>query len=127
MKALFLLATALFWLAVAAFGWIDRAPVATPATAPAAPAAAERRYTLAEVARHATPADCWMAIDGGVYDFSAYLPRHPSEPELIEPWCGREASEAYRTKTIGRPHSQRAGTLMAGYRVGTLNATPAGR
>ncbi|MBK9363424.1 MAG: cytochrome b5 domain-containing protein [Rubrivivax sp.] len=127
MKALFLLATALFWLAVAAFGWFDRPPAAAPAVQPpsAAPSAAsarpERRYTLAEVARHATPADCWMAIDGGVYDFSAYLPQHPSDPALIEPWCGREASEAYRTKTRGRPHSQRATAMMAGYRMGTLD------
>jgi hypothetical protein len=126
MKALFLLSTALFWLAVAAFGWSGRTPADAPAGEPASgiPAAAsapgERRYTLAEVARHATAADCWMAIDGGVYDFSAYLPLHPSAPELIEPWCGREASEAYRTKTRGRPHSQRATALMADYRVGTL-------
>lgn len=132
MKALFLLSTALFWLAVAAFGWFDRSPVAAlvalpPPAAPAASGPGERRYTLAEVARHATPADCWMAIDGGVYDFSAYLPRHPSDPGLIEPWCGREASEAYRTKTRGRPHSQRATAMMADYRVGTLAPSAAVR
>lgn len=127
MKTLFLLATGLFWLAVAAFAWFDRPPATAPAARPpsAAPLAAsaplERRHTLAEVARHATPADCWMAIDGGVYDFSAYLPQHPSDPALIEPWCGRDASEAYRTKTRGRPHSQRATAMMAGYRVGTLD------
>lgn len=132
MKALFLLSSALFWLAVLAFGWFDRPPVATPVAepAPAVPAASaplERRFTLAEVARHASAADCWMAIDGGVYDFSAYLPRHPSDPALIEPWCGREASEAYRTKTRGRPHSQRATAMMAAYRLGSLDAQAPGR
>ena len=131
MKLLYLLTTAVFWVGVALFG-AQAARVDTPAPTAAPPAAAgaapastpapERRITLAEVARHARPDDCWMAIDGSVYDFSAYLPNHPSEPQLIEPWCGREASEAYRTKTIGRPHSARAGTLMARYRIGTLAA-----
>lgn len=124
MRALFLLSTTLFWLGVAVMAWLG-APPATVAPAPVT--AADRLYTLAEVARHATPTDCWMAIDGSVYDFSAYLPRHPSEPELIEPWCGREASEAYRTKTLGRPHSQRATALMAGYRVGGLQPATPGR
>lgn len=43
-----------------------------------------------------------LAINGQVYDLSAYLPEHPSKPDIILPWCGKEASEAYRTKTRGR-------------------------
>ena len=141
MKPLFLLSTLLFWLAVALFAWLDRAAAPVPAAlAPALPApaaaasdapttapAAERRLTLAEVARHARPDDCWMAIDGSVYDFTASLPRHPSEPEVIEAWCGREASEAYRTKTRGRPHSAAATRRMADFRLGTLETGPPAR
>lgn len=134
MKLLFLLSTLLFWLATGLFAWHDRAvaprpmpqPPAPPAPAAAASAVpgAERRISLADVARHARPDDCWMAIDGSVYDFTAYLPRHPSEPEVIEAWCGREASEAYRTKTRGRPHSAAATRRMADYRLGTLDPPP---
>ena len=61
-----------------------------------------------------------MAIDGVVYDFTAYLPEHPSAPAVIVAWCGREASEAYHTKTRGRPHSSYADRLMPEYRVGRL-------
>jgi hypothetical protein len=139
MKRLYLLSTLLFWLATALFAWQGRtsAPqpvplsptVSTPVvSAPVVSASgvpgAERRFALAEVARHARPDDCWMAIDGSVYDFTAYLPRHPSEPAVIEAWCGREASEAYRTKTRGQPHSAAATRRMADYRLGTLDPPP---
>lgn len=63
-----------------------------------------------------------MAIEGKVYDLTAYLPEHPSKPGLILPWCGKEASEAYRTKTRGRTHSARADQLLAKYEVGRVAA-----
>ena len=59
-----------------------------------------------------------MAIRGGVYDLSAYLPEHPSRPELVLPWCGKEATEAYNTKTKGRPHSPYSDELLNKYRIG---------
>ena len=90
------------------------------APAPAAPAPAPARYTLAEIARHADAKSCWMAIDGVVYDFTAYLPQHPADPQAMLKHCGREASEAFRTKDAGRPHSPYAARLLGTYRIGTL-------
>jgi cytochrome b involved in lipid metabolism len=75
---------------------------------------------LAEVAEHPREGDCWVAIDGLVYDITAYLPDHPSEPELILPWCGREATQAWRTKGKGRPHSPRASQLLEKHKIGAL-------
>lgn len=63
-----------------------------------------------------------MGINGQVYDFTAYLPGHPADPAVIQPWCVRDASEAYRTKTRGRPHSPYADTLLPKYRIGALTA-----
>lgn len=116
MRKLVLIATGLFWVAVTVLAAAGAG--APPATV--APPAAARPHTLAEVARHATEADCWMAIDGVVYDLTAYLPDHPTRPSVIVPWCGKEASEAYRTKTKGRPHSAEASRLLATYRIGVL-------
>ena len=84
----------------------------------------EKTYTLAEVGRHALESDCWMAIDGQVYDLTSYLPDHPSKPSIILPWCGKEASEAYRTKSKGRAHSPAADQLLPGYRIGRLENEP---
>ena len=92
---------------------------AAPATpAPSTPAPA--RYTVAEIAGHADAKSCWMAIDGVVYDFTAYLPQHPADPQAMLRHCGKEASEAFRTKDAGRPHSPYAARLLDTYRIGTL-------
>ena len=121
MRMLFLVSTTLFWAAVAAL-W------ALPAVLPGSDGAdtaraADPSFTMAEVARHASADDCWMVIGGEVYDFTAYLPMHPSDPALLVPWCGKDATEAYRTKTLGRPHSAYADRLLPKYRRGQLAVT----
>lgn len=122
MRRLYLFATLLFWLLLAA---IWAAARWLPTLPPGPAAVTENSYSQAEVARHATPEDCWMAIRGDVYDLTAYLPDHPSRPAVILPWCGKEASEAYNTKTKGRAHSPTADELLTHYKIGRL--TPANR
>ncbi|MBS1159308.1 MAG: cytochrome b5 [Proteobacteria bacterium] len=117
MRRFYLSTTVLFWLLVTAF-WTASLWLPTPEESLLL--AAEKTYTPAELAKHATAANCWMAIRGGVYDLSAYLPAHPSPPELVVPWCGREATEAYKTKTKGRSHAPFADELLARYKIGTL-------
>ena len=126
MRKIFFAATGLFWAAVMAFAVAGTATPTAPApsppvTAPAAAKPSEKRFALAEVARHATETDCWMAINGVVYDLTAYLPEHPSRPSVVLPWCGKEATEAYKTKTKGRPHSPEADQLLPTYRIGVLD------
>ncbi len=115
MRKLFVFGTALFWIALGGF-WLNALlapdePVAVPA---------EARYTLAQIAEHGGESSCWMAIAGEVYDITAYLPEHPSRPAIILAWCGKEASEAYRTKMRGRPHTEEADRLLTAYRIGRL-------
>lgn len=122
MRKLFIFSTAIFWLVVAGF-WLTNfflpaEPV--PSVSPVVEAE-DRSHTLAEVAGHVREDDCWMAIEGQVYNVTAYLPDHPSEPEFVLPWCGKEATQAWQTKSKGRPHSSRAGQLLAKYRIGKLN------
>lgn len=111
--------TMTFWVIVAGF-WVGS--LWLPPGGQNVATAAERRIALKEIAQHAKSADCWMAIRGGVYDFSAYVPQHPAPPEIITVWCGKEATAAYNTKTKGRPHSPYADELLAKYRIGTLDA-----
>lgn len=116
-RKLFLLTTTLFWLAILALWAGSRW---WPAPRPEAPVVADKRFALEEVTRHAGADDCWMGINGKVYDLTDYLPDHPSRPSVIVPWCGKEATEAYRTKTKGRPHSPAADQLLAIYQIGVL-------
>lgn len=76
--------------------------------------------TAAEVAEHAGENDCWMAIDGKVYDLTEYIPYHPTPPVVMTGWCGKEATEGMRTKGYGRDHSPAAWAQLEDYVVGRL-------
>ncbi len=117
MRVLFILATGVFWLLLFFF-W--RAAQDVEIAAPESVAPVTATFSLAQVAAHAGPQDCWMAINGQVYDLGVYLPEHPARSGLIEEWCGKEATAAYRTKLRGRPHSPQADKLLGEYRIGTL-------
>lgn len=74
-------------------------------------------YTLAEVAEHATDASCWMAIDGVVYDVSAFIALGQHNPEISR-GCGTNATTMFNEE---RKHSGRtAQTLLRQYAIGTL-------
>ncbi|MBN8440028.1 MAG: cytochrome b5 domain-containing protein [Candidatus Accumulibacter sp.] len=117
MRRLYLSATLIFWLLVSAF-WAGS--VWLPRSDEGVADALERVISTAELARHALAEDCWMAIRGQVHDLGAYLPEHPSRPDIVLPWCGKEATEAYETKTRGRRHSAAADAMLASYRIGVL-------
>ncbi len=134
MRRLYLWATVVFWVSIAGFWstdlWIGQevpavepsvAMVDGPAWAASSASTEPPPISLEEVSRHASPSDCWMAIDGQVFDVTRYVPDHPSEESVLTAWCGREASEAYRTKMKGRHHSARADHLLESLRIGPLD------
>jgi len=75
MRRFYLAATVLFWLLVAAF-WAGSRGL--PPAEESVAVVTEKSFSAGELASHATPENCWMAIRGSVYDLSAYLPEHPS-------------------------------------------------
>lgn len=118
-RFLFIASTFLFWLVVGGFWWVstdEGEPVNAPTPL--------RTIALTELAQHGTSQSCWMAIQGAVYDISAYVPEHPSRPEVVLAWCGKDASHAYATKMRNRPHSPAADGQLAQYRMGTLADIP---
>jgi cytochrome b involved in lipid metabolism len=119
MRKTYISATAVFWIFVGGLWLIGRSAPRTMAEL----GGAKRSYSLTDVSAHASPSDCWMAIQGKVYDVTTYLPDHPSRPDMVEAWCGKEASEAYATKTRGRRHSDAADRLLEGYFIGDLSET----
>ncbi|MDZ7784115.1 MAG: cytochrome b5-like heme/steroid binding domain-containing protein [Halioglobus sp.] len=76
--------------------------------------------SMEQVAAHNTEDDCWMAIEGKVYDLSDYIPEHPTPASVLTPWCGKEATEGMRTKGYGRDHSPAAWGMLDEYLVGEL-------
>lgn len=82
-----------------------------------------RRVTLEELAEHSTAESCWQAIQGKVYDLTDYIPEHPTPPQVLVQWCGKEATEAYATKGYGRSHSPAADAMLERYYIGELVET----
>jgi len=76
-----------------------------------------------EIAKHSTQGDCWLIINNQVYNVTNYLSSHPGGIGTITPYCGKEATMAFDTKNIGRPHSNFANTLLSNYLLGAVGAT----
>ncbi len=79
--------------------------------------------TAEAVAAHASGDDCWVIIEGKVYDITAYIPQHPTPAAVLLPWCGRDATEGMRTKGYGRDHSPAAWGMLEPYLQGPLATT----
>ena len=79
-------------------------------------------YTIAEIAKHNTSSDCWLLIDGNVYNVGKFLGSHPGGTSTILPYCGKEATNAFDTlgSGSGRGHSNQATNMLAEYLIGKL-------
>ncbi len=79
--------------------------------------------SLSEISKHNSTNDCWLLINNNIYNVTGFLSAHPGGASTIIPYCGKEATQAFNTKDIGRPHSGTAANMLADYYIGTLNQT----
>lgn len=103
-------------------GVLNRVDSIAPATGeePASLATAppgEAVYSLAEIAARNTPDNCWIAVDGIVYDVSGYAASHPGGEFNITQICGTDSTEAFRGEhgQDGEPNS-----TLARFAIGAL-------
>lgn len=90
---------------------------ANPSNNPASPS---KGVTMTDVAKHNTPADCWIVIHGKVLNITPYLNLHPGGSGTITPYCGGDASEAFDTKGGMGRHSSYAVSLIENFVIGLL-------
>ena len=84
-------------------------------------------FTLEEVSKHNTKEDCWMVIEGRVYDVTNFI-ASGIHPPVIEIGCGKDATRLFKERkkedgTIigsGTPHSKFAEKLLENYYIGEL-------
>jgi cysteine-rich repeat protein len=75
------------------------------------------------VAQHNTPDDCWMIIQDKVYDPTMYMASdlHPGGYEIMEPLCGKDATEAFISKEgTGEDHTPSAYLDLDDYYIGVV-------
>lgn len=98
--------------ATAVWGGTSATSVTVTATATASGAASatasDQSYTLEQVKQHNTQADCWAAIDDGVYNLTDWIGQHPGGSEHIIALCGTDATAAFDAQHQGqqRPEAQ---------------------
>jgi cytochrome b involved in lipid metabolism len=75
--------------------------------------------SASEIAKHNSMTDCWMIIEGKVYDLSAYV-GHPGGSTYV-PYCGIDGTTAYNSiPGRGKDHSAVADSQLAGFLIGAL-------
>ena len=75
--------------------------------------------SLADVATHNSPSDCWSAIDGKVYNLTAWIERHPGGAVVINALCGKDGSAGFNGQHQGQ---RRPADELARFLVGDLKS-----
>jgi len=85
---------------------------------------------MKEIVKHSKTTDCWMVINGKVYDITSYFGLHPGGNRNMSATCGIDATAAYMTQDPNASssgsksaHSSRARSLLNNYYIGDLNQT----
>merc|ERR1711935_163195 len=77
---------------------------------------ATKTFTFAEIKKHDKDEDCWMAINGNVYDITKFLNEHPGGSEVIMEVAGQDGTEGF--EDVG--HSEDARDMLKEYLIGEL-------
>jgi cytochrome b involved in lipid metabolism len=72
-------------------------------------------YTLAQVAERDSAAECWVAVDGKVYDLTSWIRSHPGGSGAILNLCGKDGTSSFTSQHGGqaRPTSTLDGYYIA--------------
>jgi len=89
-------------------------PTATPT-----PTATQAGYTMADVKKANSRTKCWSAIDGNVYDLTAWISSHPGGASAITFLCGIDGSNAYKAQ---HENQARPAMNLTKYLLGPLNS-----
>lgn len=57
--------------------------------------APQREYSVGEVRRHCTADDCWVIVEGKVYNVTGWLQRHPAGEIIILNVAGMDITDAF--------------------------------
>ncbi len=99
--------------------------IATPTPQPGQNPNAIIILTAGEVAKHNNAGDCWLIVNGKVYNVTTFIPNHSGGSGAIIPFCGKDATTAFDTKNGQGSHSNSAQQILSQFFIGNLgsNAT----
>lgn len=74
---------------------------------------AKTGFTASEVAEHSSADDCWLILEGKVYEVTEFIPSHPGGKAILK-GCGKDATQMF----AGHPESAKA--MKEKYYIGDL-------
>jgi cytochrome b involved in lipid metabolism len=51
-------------------------------------------FSLDEISKHDNKNDCWLVIDGNVYDVTYYIPQHPGGLSILK-YAGKDCTKEF--------------------------------
>jgi len=79
---------------------------------------AQKISVFDQVLSHGSQSDCWMIIEGHVYDISSYFGSHPGGDQRLLDYCGKDATSAFQSKPgSGADHSVAARSMLQSYLI----------
>ncbi|KAL1356041.1 hypothetical protein HN51_008017 [Arachis hypogaea] len=76
-------------------------------------------YSMKDASKHSTKDDCWIVVNGRVYDVTQYLDDHPGGDDVILAATGRDATDDFEDAG----HSKSAREQMEEYFIGELDTS----
>lgn len=74
---------------------------------------------MQEASEHNSAGDCWVVVNGKVYDVSSYLEEHPGGDDVLLQATGKDATNEFEDAG----HSNSARELMESFCVGELDTS----
>ncbi|EAW11302.1 cytochrome b5-like heme/steroid binding domain-containing protein [Aspergillus clavatus NRRL 1] len=82
--------------------------------------AANKEFTLQEIAEHNTKKDLYLIVHDKVYDCTSFVDEHPGGEEVLLDVGGQDSTEAF--EDVG--HSDEAREILDGLLIGTVKRVP---
>lgn len=74
-------------------------------------------YTWQDVAKHNTAEDCWVSLNGKVYNITNWMDSHPGGKEILQLVAGRDISIAF---DCYHPFTNKAREVLPKFEIGTV-------
>ncbi|KAL9258252.1 Cytochrome b5-like protein [Drosera capensis] len=79
----------------------------------------DKVFSFEQISAHNSAKDCWLLINGKVYDVTKFLEEHPGGDDVLLSATGKDATVDFE----GVGHSESAKAMLKDYYVGEVDST----
>jgi cytochrome b involved in lipid metabolism len=91
------------------------APVSSPTTE----MNTSQEYMMSDVASHNSASDCWLVVDGSVYDVTSFISEHPGGNDILK-GCGKDATKMVQGEREHKENMTNVEAALTSLKIGTL-------